>query len=696
MRRMLSRPRQANQVGRDVALFVPSVWTTAPLGLIALSMLLRTGFYSVLFWAAMMAATAAAVWAELKLVPRLILWRYGFRLMRFEYHDDTTNQNVFTTAPRGKTVGFCCLRYSDEIGSFHEGEVVAAVVKGDNIVALIRLRLDQPLEVLSIIRSVNQEAVLRPLKPDTVELAKEFAHACDQFLSTQVQVEKTRTIRVSKNQRPAAPAGNAWANLILEPSIKEQLVRSANHFSAGHSSASKGLLLYGPPGTGKTEIAKALAASMGCAFFSKSLSHLKGEYIGHSSAAVKKVWAEALAEERAVLFIDECDAVFGRRDGETDNFVKDIVNSFIAEWDGFDKQRTVWVVGATNRRDRIDPAVLSRFAEQIEIGLPSPDQRSAILSNELAKVGARWSLPSETARLTQGMAGRDLEALAGALVRQGCPDGTVTNGMLEKLTGSHRRQLSAQTDNNASWNQLVLQDDVMQSLKRTAKLLQHAEHFRSQNLSVPQAMLLYGPPGTGKTQIARTLANETGLSFLAASTSDLKGSHIGDSGKNVQQLFQRAREATPALLFIDEIDLLTAARGSGDIYTGEIVGQLLQEMDGIQAYAGHVFVLAASNRREAIDTAVLSRFTVQSEIPLPDGIGLRQMLRVMLEGKPLAFDLDVSLEDLCVSKIGWSGRDLKNWVRRAEQRAMERALDSNEPTEVALSLGDLGETEHCP
>ena len=119
-------------------------------------------------------------------------------------------------------------------------------------------------------------------------------------------------------------------------------------------------------------------------------------------------------------------------------------------------------------------------------------------------------------------------------------------------------------------------------------------------------------------------------------------------------------------------------------------------MDGIQAYAGHVFVLAASNRREAIDTAVLSRFTVQSEIPLPDGIGLRQMLRVMLEGKPLAFDLDVSLEDLCVSKIGWSGRDLKNWVRRAEQRAMERALDSNEPTEVALSLGDLGETEHCP
>ncbi len=687
LRRLVSKPRRPEDRGKKVALFIPSWWTMAPLAALALRMLVVAGPRAPLFWAIMLAGTVVALWLEWKVVPRIALIGYSFRLLRYEGQADDGRQ-IFTAASWGKGTGFRRITF-EELGDFSADQIVAVLALRDEVRAVIYLRRDQPLDVHSFPRQVYQEDALPPLSPAVEKIAAEFGHAAHSFKRTEVKVEQERTLRAVERPRPTKPVADAWAGLVLDQDIKKQLIASASHFASGSASATRGLLLYGPPGTGKTEIAKALAASMGCAFLSKKLSDLKAEYIGQSSHKVTAVWKEALGHDRAVLFIDECDAAFARRDGKTDEFVKEIVNAFIAEWEGFDQQSTVWVVGATNRRDEIDPAVLSRFAEQVEIALPGGEQRVEILAGELRRAGIRASLPAETARLTQGMAGRDLSTLAKSLARVGIEGEAISVDALARLTGGYRKQSSITTDAQARWDNLVLAEPVMQQLQRTARLLQHAEQFRQQNLSVPQAMLLFGPPGTGKTQIARTLANETGLSFLSASTGDLKGRHLGESAGNVKQLFQRARENSPALLFLDEVDVLAPARGAGDSYTTEMIGQLLQEMDGVEAHGGHVFVLAATNLPDSLDSAVRSRFALEVEIPRADLPALERLVRVMLAGKPIGFDLDVRVAELCVDKLGWSGRDLRAWIGRAEQRAMARALDSDNPANVCIQLDDF-------
>ena len=187
----------------------------------------------------------------------------------------------------------------------------------------------------------------------------------------------------------------------------------------------------------------------------------------------------------------------------------------------------------------------------------------------------------------------------------------------------------------------MLPAQTLTDLQTTAGLLQHTETFRARGIGVPRGLLLYGPPGTGKTQIARTLANETGLRFIAATTADIKQGFVGQSGQQVRELFARARESAPSLLFIDEIDVLASARGgAGDAFQTEILGQLLQEMDGAQAQTQPVFVLAATNRIDQLDPALLSRLPKQIEIPLPDQTAAARILAVLLRGKPVEFDVD--------------------------------------------------------
>jgi transitional endoplasmic reticulum ATPase len=205
-------------------------------------------------------------------------------------------------------------------------------------------------------------------------------------------------------------------------------------------------------------------------------------------------------------------------------------------------------------------------------------------------------------------------------------------------------------------------------------------------------LLLYGPPGTGKTQIGRTLANETGLRFIAASTADLKAGYVGQSGQKVRELFERARESSPCILFIDELDIVAPARGFGsgnDQFTQEIVGQLLQEMDGAKATKQDVFVLAATNRTDQVDPAVLSRFTRSIEIPLPDREGRERLFKVMLQGKPIGFNLHEGSKVLAAKTSGMSGRDIRNLIEQAEQVAVGRAIEHRTPHRVKIYIKDF-------
>ena len=474
-----------------------------------------------------------------------------------------------------------------------------------------------------------------------------------------------------------------WAQIHLPDAIKAELRGLGEKFVQREAGAAQGILLYGPPGTGKSLLARTLADTLDCGFIAVNLQDVKGRYIGESGQMVKALWQRAKSYRRCIIFIDECESVFIKRGSRgSDSFTDDIVQAFIAEWDGFSKQDSVLVIGATNRRDLMDEAVLSRFAEQVEIPLPDAQARFAILHSELAKGGWQGDLPANAADFLQGFSGRDIANLARQLLRSGAP---IDEAALAEATRGKRTSANSAVDSNATWDRLILDAETKKALLSICTTLAHAEQLRAKGISIPRGALLYGPPGTGKTQIARTMANESGLSFIGATTADLKGNYLGESGQRVKDVFERARSQAPCILFIDELDIVAPARGrESDKYTNEIVGQLLQELDGIKAQEGDVFVLAASNLPESIDAAVLSRFNRRVEIALPDAAARAAILQVLLANKPLGFDLQAGCDSLAAQCDGMSGRDLRNWVDAAEQNAIIRHLEDMDNLQIDL------------
>jgi SpoVK/Ycf46/Vps4 family AAA+-type ATPase len=705
LRRLLAHQKHHRERGMRVAMFAPSLWLmlTAALmtAVVAIVVYLpdllpkltaRLSSYSPWWLAGIL---VALIFIERWLLPQMALARYRFRLMRLS-HIDSGGEFPFVylvaRAPNTPT-GFDWEAWRSARG-VEPGDIVIAVSDAHGRGrAIIPLRTIGRLPVIVWDRDLLQNDAFPPIPQKVRALALAFDTACGSHTKNANRIERNRALRSGPAQgKPATDPARAWAGVALDPKMKAQLISVAGHFAAGSASATRGLLLYGPPGTGKTLIARTFADSMGCAFFPLSLTDLKSGYIGQSGENVKALWSKARAEPRAVIFVDECEGVFGRRGGtNTDSFVEEIVTAFLAQWDGFDRQSNVWVVGATNRRDLIDAAMLSRFEDQLEIGLPGGLQRLEILAKEFAGLGIPPPLPPQTEALTLGMSGRDLSSLAKRVVREHGTKTAIGDDAFAAFTTAMRKQGSTATDTRASWDTLILSESTLKELKTTAGLLQHAETFRKRGIGVPRGLLLYGPPGTGKTQIARTLANETGLRFIAASTADIKQGFLGQSGQKVRELFERARESAPSLLFIDELDIIATTRGGqSDAILTEIVGQLLQEMDGIAAQTQPVFVLAATNRRDQIDAAVLSRLPKQIEIPLPDRDGARQLLAVMLAGKPVAFDLAEGAQQLAARADGKSGRDLRSWVEAAEHRAVSRAIDAGDPDAIVIEMRDFG------
>jgi SpoVK/Ycf46/Vps4 family AAA+-type ATPase len=483
-----------------------------------------------------------------------------------------------------------------------------------------------------------------------------------------------------------------WERIVLQPQVKADLLDKIRLFNSGDKAAPKGLLLYGPPGTGKTEIARRIADSASCFFMSLKAPDLKAGYVGQSGERVKKVWEQARARGRCVIFIDECEGVFARRGGTSgDAASEEVVQAFLAEWDGLGTEgQQVWVIGATNRRDLIDEAMVSRFGAAIEISLPGAAERLQILKLEMEKLERPGEAPAFVGELTSGMSGRNLSRVAGDVctlaMRQG---GTISEDLWREVLKRHTQAKSEAVDKGAGWSSLVLSQDTLEKLQTLCESLRHVEEFIAQGFEVPKGALLFGPPGTGKTQIARTLANEGGIPFIAASTADLKAGFVGQSGQKVRELFERARGMAPCILFIDEIEAVAPVRGGprADAFTGEIVNQLLQEMDGVKKSERHVFVLAATNLPDAIDEAVLSRFPERVEIPNPDPEQRARLFRMFLAKLPVDFDRDALADELAQSAEGLGGREIRNVVQKASQKAIHRA--GGNPRKAQLAREDL-------
>jgi transitional endoplasmic reticulum ATPase len=326
----------------------------------------------------------------------------------------------------------------------------------------------------------------------------------------------------------------------------------------------------------------------------------------------------------------------------------------------------------------------------VSIDLPGAAERLQILKLEMEKLERTVDVPEFLGQATTGMSGRNLSRVASEVCTLASKQGSViTDELWRSVLKRHVEAGSEAVSEGARWSSLILSDDILDKLKTLCDSLRHAEEFQAQGFDVPKGALLYGPPGTGKTQIARTLANESGLTFIAATTAEMKGGFVGQSGQKVKELFERARGKAPCILFIDEIESVAATRGggSGDTFTAEIVTQLLQEMDGVRKTDRPVFVLAATNIREQIDPAVLSRFEEQIEIGHPDLEQRARLFRLFLGKLPLDGDRDSIADELAGLTEGIGGRDIRSIIQKASQKAIRRA--GGNPKNVKLVREDL-------
>ncbi len=618
----------------------------------------------------------------------------------------------------------CCRRWMVSSQTDRHVYVLAATNRPETVDAALRSRLKDAIEIPNPDREQRQQLFRLflgrlktnfPLDEMAADLARRTNNIGGRAISAIIERAAQEAVNRAIAQgtadnvvltredvmREVAPRGKEvsdaelakiWEKIVLKPSVKHDLLDKIRMFNKADKAAPKGLLLYGPPGTGKTEIARRIADSASCQFMSLKGADLKSGYIGQSGERVKKVWEQARARGRCVMFIDECEGLFARRGGTNADAASDeLMQQFLAEWDGVGSEDLqVWVVGATNRKDIIDDAIVSRFGAELEIGLPEAAERLQILRLEMLKLDRPAEVPEFLGQETVGFSGRNLSRLASDVcVRAGTGGGTITEAFWRDAVKKLRP--AEAVDAGARWDSLILAPETLSKLKGVCEALRHVEILRKQGVPPPKGALLYGPPGTGKTQIARTLANESGLAFIAAATADLKAGYTGQSVQKVRELFDRARGRAPCILFIDEIDAIAPTRGGSgsDSFTVEIVNQLLQEMDGIKSSDRHVYVLAATNRPETVDEALRSRLKDSIEVPNPNAEQRQQLFRLFLGKLKTDFDADQMAAELAKRSNNIGGRAISAIVERAAQEAVNRAIAQGTPDRVVLTRADI-------
>lgn len=471
---------------------------------------------------------------------------------------------------------------------------------------------------------------------------------------------------------------------------------------------SKGVLLYGPPGTGKTMIAKAVANEVEATFVNINGPEIMSKYKGESEERLREKFEYARDNSPAIVFFDEIDSIAAARDDESD-VENRVVGQLLSLMDGLDARGDVVVVGATNRVDTLDPALRrgGRFDREIEIGVPNQQGRREILEVHTRRMPLSDTVDlDQVAAQTHGFVGADLESLtteaAMTALRRGDPlQGDTNLTSLSVQRGDFDTALSAVEP--SAMREYVAEspttdfDDVgglqpaKDALTRAVMWpLSYGPLFEAANTSPPTGVLLYGPPGTGKTLLAEAIAGESGVNFIQVAGPELLDRYVGESEKAVREVFDRARQAAPAIIFFDEIDAVATNRGSmgSDSGVGErVVSQLLTELDGLQDHP-QLVVVAATNRREAIDEALLrpGRLETHVEVPEPDQNARQEILQVHLDQKPIGQAADV--EELARLMQGYSGAEIASVVREAVLHAIEDVVDAVDHPEAANARRD--------
>jgi transitional endoplasmic reticulum ATPase len=476
----------------------------------------------------------------------------------------------------------------------------------------------------------------------------------------------------------------------------------------------RGVLFTGPPGSGKTMLARAVADAGAASFYHVAGPEIVSKHYGESEKALRQVFEAAAGRAPAIVFIDEIDAIAPRREklsGER-QVERRIVGQLLTLMDGLAARSGVVVMAATNLPDAIDPALRrpGRFDREIVFGPPGPAGREEILRAHLGgtPLSAGVDLAALAARC-HGYVGADLAALAReaglaalARARAGAPtieavaaDGLeVTPADLERAFAATRPSVlraDAAAARQVSWSDVGGMEGIKTALTEAVIWPRnHPEAVRRLGLRPPRGILLAGAPGTGKTLLARALARESGLNFVPARPERLLSHYLGEAERAVADLFARARQSAPALLFFDEIDAFAPARGRGDAALDRVLAQFLTEIDGLEDNRD-LTIIAATNRPEALDPALVrpGRFDLVLTADPPDAAARAEILAVHCRDRACADDLDLTA--IARRTGGWTGAALAGLVAAAARHALVRvaAGGSVASAEVTLCQADL-------
>jgi transitional endoplasmic reticulum ATPase len=466
--------------------------------------------------------------------------------------------------------------------------------------------------------------------------------------------------------------------------------------------APKGVLLHGPPGCGKTLIARAMAHETEANFYSVSGPEIIHKFYGESEAHLRKIFEEATRKGPSIIFLDEIDAIAPRRENVVGEVEKRVVAQLLALMDGLAKRQHLIVIAATNLPNVLDPALRRPGRFDREIAIPIPDR---IGREEILSVHSRGMPLAEDvaidhlAAITHGFVGADLEALcreaAMICLRRIVPNidfalARIPYEQLSKLEVGKEDFLDALREvepsamrevfvevPNVRWEDVGGLTQVKQRLVEAVEWpLQYADLFTQAGIRPPKGILLTGPPGCGKTMLAKAIANESKVNFISVKGPALLSKYVGESERGVRDMFRKAKQAAPCIIFFDEIDALVPARDAGgsDAHVAErVLSQFLAELDGVEELKGVLF-LGATNRPDMLDPAILrpGRFDQIVEISLPDEQSRREIFEVHLRNKPLT--PGVSIDRLAGATEEFSGAEIEGICTRAALRAVRRAV----------------------
>ena len=470
--------------------------------------------------------------------------------------------------------------------------------------------------------------------------------------------------------------------------------------------APKGVFLYGPPGTGKTLIARAVANETDAYFTHISGPEIMGKFYGESEARLRSVFEEAQAHAPAIIFIDEIDSIAPKREemGSDKQVERRVVAQLLSLLDGLESRGQVIVIGATNIPNTIDPALRrpGRFDREISIPIPDKNGRLEILGIHTRGMPLAEDVSREKlAEITHGFVGADLEALAReaamSALRKILPkidfemqdipyetlmklEVTMDNFLdaMKEVEPSAIREVFVEVP-DVKWSDVGGLENIKEELKEAVEWpLKHSDVFKKANTTPPKGILLYGVPGTGKTLLGKAIATESGVNFISVKGPSLISKYVGESEKAIREVFKIAKQASPTILFFDEIDSIVPRRGSSSSdahVTERVISQFLTEMDGIEELKG-VVVLAATNRIDMVDPAILrsGRFDILFELPKPDEKTRAEIFKIHTKNKPLAKEVD--LKELAGKTEGKVGADIESICRKASMLAIREYIEA--------------------